>query len=126
MADDGDGSFEFIVPVADQDQANQEWIYTLMVRAQDAAGGSAILTDSIYATLAEAQPALRFNKTVAAVGDQDLQILLQSSYADGKPAAKAGGVLDVTLEQPGSGKRSLVKLDIATDANGQQNSVCRP
>lgn len=91
-----------------------------MVRAQDAAGGSAILTDSIYATLAEAQPALRFNKTVAAVGDQDLQILLQSSYADGKPAAKAGGVLDVTLEQPGSGKRSLVKLDIATDANGQQ------
>lgn len=120
LADDGDGSFEFIVPVADQAQANQEWIYTLMVRAQDAAGGSAILTDSIYATLAEAQPALRFNKTVAAVGDQDLQILLQSSYADGKPAPKAGGVLDVTLEQPGSGQRSLVKLDVATDANGQQ------
>lgn len=125
LADNGDGSFEFTVPAEAQTDAKspkpeQEWIYTLMVRAQDAAGGSAILTDSIYATLAEAQPALRFNKTVAAVGDQDLQILLQSSYADGKPAAKAGGVVDVMLEQPGSGKRSLVKLDIATDANGQQ------
>lgn len=125
LDESGDGSFEFTVPIADQDDPNQlkpdqEWIYSLMVRAQDTAGGNAILTDSIYATLSEAQPAVRFNKTVAAVGDQDLQLLLQSSYADGKPAAKAGGVVDVMLEQPGSDKRSLVKLDFATDERGQQ------
>ena len=125
LDESGDGSFEFTVPAADQTDPNkqkpdQEWIYSLMVRAQDAVGGNAILTDSIYATLSEAQPAVRFNKTVAAVGDQDLQLLLQSSYADGKPAAKAGGVVDVMLENPGSGKRNLVKLDFATDERGQQ------
>ncbi len=120
LDESGDGSFEFTVPTSDKETPDQEWIYSLMVRAQDAAGGNAILTDSIYATLSEAQPAVRFNKTVAAVGDQDLQLLLQSSYADGKPAAKAGGVVDVMLEQPGSGKRSLVKLDFATDERGQQ------
>lgn len=125
LDDSGDGSFEFTVPAGDQSnpdqqKPDQEWIYTLMVRAQDQSGGMAILTDNIYATLSEAQPALRFNKTVAAVGDQDLQLLLQSSYSDGKPAAKGGGVVDVMLEQPGNDKHSLVKLDFATDERGQQ------
>ena len=125
LDDNGDGTFEFTVPAGDQSNPNQqkpdqEWIYTVMVRAQDAAGGSAILTDNIYATLSEAQPALSFNKTVAAVDDRDLQLLLQSSYADGKPAAKAGGIIDVLLEQPGSAKRSLIKLDFAADEQGRQ------
>ncbi|MGZ5532267.1 MAG: alpha-2-macroglobulin family protein, partial [Methylomonas sp.] len=120
LDDNGDGTFQFTVPASDKEKADQEWIYTLMVRAQDMSGSMAILTDNIYATLSEAQPALRFNKKVAAVGDQDLQLLLQSSYADGKPAPKAGGVVDVMLEQPGTTKRSLVKLDFATDEQGRQ------
>ncbi|MDD1621292.1 MAG: MG2 domain-containing protein [Methylococcaceae bacterium] len=120
LDDNGDGSFEFTVPAGDKEKADQEWIYTLMVRAQDQSGGMAILTDNLYATLSEAQPALSFNKTVAAVGDQDLQLLLQSNYSDGKPAPKAGGVVDVMLEQPGTAKRNLVKLDFATDERGQQ------
>ncbi|NJA05944.1 alpha-2-macroglobulin [Methylococcaceae bacterium WWC4] len=125
LAENGDGSFEFTVPVeaqadAKQPKPEQEWIYTLMVRAQDTAGGSAILTDNLYATLSEAQPALRFNKTVAAVGDNDLQLLLQTSYPDGNPAAGAGGVVDVLIDQPGSAKRGLVKLEFQTDERGQQ------
>ncbi len=120
LDDNGDGSFEFTVPSGDKDKPDQEWIYTLMVRAQDQSGGMAVLSDNIYATLSEAQPALRFNKTVAAVGDQDLQLLLQSSYADGKPAAKAGGVIDVMLEQPGSVQRTLVKLPFSSDEQGHQ------
>ncbi|MDD2759132.1 MAG: MG2 domain-containing protein [Methylomonas sp.] len=121
LDDDGDGRFEFTVPAGDKESQDQEWIYTLMVRAQDAAGGSAVLTDNLYATLSEAQPALAFNKTVSAVGDKDLQLLVQSTYADGKPAAKAAGVIDVMLEQAGSDKRSLVKLDFTTDEQGRQS-----
>lgn len=120
LDDEGNGSFVFTVPAGDKEKPDQEWIYTLMVRAQDAVGGNAILADSLYATLSEAQPAITFNKTVAAVADQDLQLLVQSSYADGKPAPRASGVVDVMLEQPGVTKRSLVKLDFATDDQGRQ------
>lgn len=117
---DGDGSFKFTVPAGDKAKPDQEWIYTLMVRAQDAGGGHAILTDSLYATLSEAQPAITFNKTVAEAGDQDLQLFLQSSYASGDPAPHAGGVIEIMLEQPGSAEPKLVKLDFASDAQGRQ------
>lgn len=120
LDDNGDGSFTFTVPTADKEKPDQEWIYTLMVRAQDATGGNAILADSIYATLSEAQPAIAFNKTIAAIGDPGLQLFLQSSYADGKPAPNASGVIDVMLEQPGSDKRSLIKLNFDTDELGRQ------
>ncbi|MGR8929197.1 MAG: alpha-2-macroglobulin family protein [Gammaproteobacteria bacterium] len=119
LDDDGNGHFEFIVPAGD-DKQNQEWIYTVMVRAKDMAGGSAILTDNLYATLSEAQPAIAFNKIVAAVGDPDLQLFLQSSYADGKPAPNASGVVDVVLEQAGTDKHSLIKLNFETDEFGRQ------
>ena len=45
-----------------------EWIYTLMVRALDRAGSQAVLTENIYVTLSEAQPVVRFSKTMAQVG----------------------------------------------------------
>ncbi|HLF96364.1 MAG TPA: MG2 domain-containing protein [Methylococcaceae bacterium] len=115
----GDAAYEFTVPASDKDKAPQEWIYTLMVRAQDHAGGQAILTENIYATLSEAQPALRFSKTVAATGDADVKLLIQSSYADGKPAPNGAGVVDVSLEQPGSPASSLVKLPFTTDVQGR-------
>ena len=120
LAENGDAGFEFTVPGGDKDKPDQEWIYTLMVRAQDTAGSQAIISDNIYATLSEAQPALRFNKTIAAVGEQDLKLQIQSNYADGKAAAQAGGVIDVLLEQPGVAKQSLVKLPFTTDAQGRQ------
>jgi len=119
LEDSGEAGFQFTVPKSDKDRPDQEWIYTVMVRAQDAAGGQAILTDNLYATLAEAQPALAFSKTIAARGDTDLKLRIQSSHADGKPAAKAGGVVDLVLEQPGADRRNLVKLPFTTDEAGR-------
>ncbi|NJD05632.1 MAG: alpha-2-macroglobulin [Methylococcaceae bacterium] len=119
LAEDGEAEFQFTVPKGDKDKPDQEWIYSLMVRAQDTGGGQAIITDSLYVTLSEAQPALRFSKTIAALGDKDLKLLIQSTYADGKPAPKAGGVVDVLLEQPGTAQQSLVKLPFTTDDRGR-------
>lgn len=126
LDDNGGGSFEFTVPADDKGKTEQEWVYSLMVRAQDTSGGLAVLTDNLYATLSEAQPALRFNKTVAAVGDQDLQLMLQSSYADGKPAADAGGIVEILLDQPGSGKHALLKLPFVTDERGHRQLTIPP
>lgn len=126
LQESGDAEYQFTVPKGDQDKPDQEWIYTVMVRAQDAGGGQAIITDNLYATLAEAQPALRFNKAIAALGDQDLKLLVQASYADGKPAPKAGGVVDVLLEQPGGVSQSLVKLPFTSDEQGRSELAVPP
>jgi len=126
LDDDGIGSFEFTMPASDKENPNQEWIYTLMVRARDVSGSNAILTDNLYATLSEAQAAVTFNKTITAVRDQDLQLFVQSSHADGQPAAKAGGIVDVILEQPGSEKRHLIKLNFATDEHGRHRVQLPP
>uniref|UniRef100_UPI000AF4EECE MG2 domain-containing protein n=1 Tax=Methylogaea oryzae TaxID=1295382 RepID=UPI000AF4EECE len=98
----GEATFKFDVPAGDKDKPKEEWIYSLMVRAQDRAGSSAILTDSLYATLAEAQPAVSFSKNIAAVGDKGVKLLLQSSYPDGKPAPKPrrGGYRPGAAGQP--------------------------
>jgi uncharacterized protein YfaS (alpha-2-macroglobulin family) len=126
LEESGEAEFQFTVPKSDKDKPDQEWIYSLMVRAQDVGGGQAIITDNLYVTLSEAQPALRFSKTIAALGDQDLKLLVQSSYADGKPAPKAGGVVDLLLEQPGAAKQSLVKLPFTSDEQGRGELAVPP
>ncbi|MGD0959091.1 MAG: alpha-2-macroglobulin family protein [Methylomonas sp.] len=125
----GDGEYEFTAPSSAMTPGGdqpQEWIYTLMVRAQDQSGATAVLNDTIYATLSEAQPALTFNKSVAPVGDKDVELLLQSSYANGNPAPHAGGVVDVTLEQAGGARRNLVKLAFTSDGQGRQRLKIPP
>jgi uncharacterized protein YfaS (alpha-2-macroglobulin family) len=117
MAASGEATYEFDIPNIGAAE-NEEWIYTLMVRAMDAAGSHALLTENIYQTLSEAQPAVRFSKTVARVGEKGLTISLRSTYPDGKPAAKAGGVLDVELEHNGSQAKNFVKLPFSTDDKG--------
>ena len=67
----GEASYEFDLPKTDA-SAEQEWIYTLMVRALDAAGSQALLTENIFITLSEAQPSVRFSKTVAGSGEKGL------------------------------------------------------
>jgi alpha-2-macroglobulin len=113
----GEAEFEFDIPKGDSDTGG-EWIYSLMVRAMDQAGSQAVLTDSIYVTLSEAQPMVRFTEPVAQVGDKGVALLVRSTYADGKPAAKGGGVLDIALEQGAAGPKNFIKLPFTTDAQG--------
>jgi hypothetical protein len=113
----GEAEFEFDVPTAGS-EAEGEWIYSLMVRAMDQAGSQAVLAENIYVTLSEAQPAVRFSATVAPVGDKGQAVLVRSTYADGKPAPKGGGVLDIALEQGKDGPKDFVKLPFTTDDQG--------
>ncbi len=117
MEGSGEASYEFDLPKIDT-PAEQEWIYTLMVRALDAAGSQALLTENIYMTLSEAQPTVQFSKTVARIGEKGLTVSIRSTYPDGKPAAKAGGVLNILLEQVGAKSGEFVKLPFTTDEKG--------
>jgi alpha-2-macroglobulin len=120
MEGSGEASYEFDLPKIDS-PTEQEWIYTLMVRAVDAAGSQALLTENIYMTLSEAQPAVQFSKIVARIGEKGLTVSVRSTYPDGKPAAKAGGVLDILLEQDSAKPGNFVKLPFTTDDKGFSN-----
>lgn len=117
----GEADFEFAVPADEKrDNPPQEWIYTLMLRAQDAGGGQAILTENIYATLSEATPAVRFDRAIVGAGETGATLSIQSSYADGKPAPKCGGAVDLLLLRPGQAEPERVKLSFLTDERGRQ------
>ncbi|HOI95679.1 MAG TPA: MG2 domain-containing protein [Syntrophobacter fumaroxidans] len=116
----GETSFSFTVPKTDS-AAQGEWIYTVMVRALDRAGSQAILTENIYMTVSEAQPSIRFSKTVAQVGEKGLTVSVRSTYPDGKPAPNAGGVLDIGIERGGEPAAGFVKLPFTTDARGNRD-----
>ncbi|MDO9110831.1 MAG: alpha-2-macroglobulin family protein, partial [Desulfatirhabdiaceae bacterium] len=118
MDGSGEAFYEFDLPKMDA-PAEQEWIYTVMVRAIDAAGSMALLTENIYITLSEAQPSVQFSKTVARIGEKGLSVFLRSTYPDGKPAPGAGGVLNIGLEQVGAKPDEFVKLPFTTDDRGQ-------
>jgi hypothetical protein len=117
LESDGQAAFAFDVPAAEPGPP-REWIYTLMVRVMDRAGAMAVLTEPIYATLAEAQPAVRFSRTVAPVGAEDVEAALRSTYPDGQPAPRASGMLEVTLERAGATAGEVVRLPFTTDARG--------
>ena len=114
----GETSYEFDLPKITA-SPDEEWIYTIMVRAVDASGSQALLTDTLYMTLSEAQVSVGFSKSVARVGEKGLKVLIHSTTPDGRPAPRSGGTVDVLLEHVGAQAATFVKLPFLTDDRGQ-------
>ncbi|MFH0785138.1 MAG: MG2 domain-containing protein, partial [Pseudomonadota bacterium] len=126
MDGSGEETFTFDLPKmtggkesVKEDSPDDEWIYTLMVRAMDSAGSTAILTENIFVTRSEALPLLRFSTNTARVGEKGLALLLRSTYADGKPAPGASGVVDLFLEKGKDTSEPIGKIPFVTDEQGQ-------
>jgi hypothetical protein len=105
-------------PASEWGDAKQEWIYTLVVRAVDQAGAQAVLSENIYVTRSEAQPAVRFSETTARIGDKGLSVSVMSTYPDGKAAPKGGGVVKLAIKQGAEDPRVFQTLPFATDDRG--------
>ncbi|MFH0727609.1 MAG: alpha-2-macroglobulin family protein [Pseudomonadota bacterium] len=117
LNESGEGEFTFQIPKAGADAAG-EWVYSLMVRAMDPAGGQAVATENLFMTLSEAQPSVQFSTPVAPVGDKDQALFIRSTYPDGKPAPNGGGVIDIAVEQSAAPGRDYLRLPFTTDATG--------
>ena len=117
LNDSGEGEFSFEIPKI-QGESGGEWIYSLMVRAMDPAGSLAVLTDSIFATFSEAQPAVQFASPVAQTGDKEQALFVRTTYPDGKPAPRGSGVVDFSLEQGAEQGKEYLKLPFVTDGEG--------
>lgn len=119
LDESGEAYYEFDVPKLDKAGAPEgEWIYTLLVRAVDQGGSQAVLSDNMYVTLSEAQPAIQFSATIAGVGDKDHFVAVGSTYPDGKPAARAGGVLELAVRQGAEEPKVVSKIGFTTDDKG--------
>ncbi len=120
MDDSGEASFAFDVPKT-ASGSDEEWIYTLMVRALDRSGSQAVLTENLFVTLSEAQPTVQFSDTMAQVGEKNHAVWVRSTTPDGKPAPRGGGVIDIALETGRELSKQFIKLPFTTDDQG----VCR-
>ena len=135
VGETGEASYEFEVPrIESAAQSGKkatesgpvardegEWIYTFVVRAVNRAGAQAVLSGNIYATLSEAQPAVRFSEQTAQAGDKGQWILVRSTYSDGKPAPRAGGIVNLTVKQDKGDAKAFAELAFTTDDQG----VCK-
>lgn len=120
LDESGEASFTFEVPKSTAG-GDEEWIYTLMVRALERAGSQAVLTENLFVTLSEAQPSVKFSNTMAQVGEKDHAVWVRSTFPDGKAAPRGSGVLDIALETGREASKEFVKLPFTTDDQG----VCR-
>jgi len=125
MSETGEESFTFDLPKTEgKKEANEgkstgeEWIYTLMVRAMDPGGSTAILTENIFASRSEALPLVRFSSNTARVNEKGLTLQIRSTYPDGKPAALAAGVIDLFLEKGKDAPENIGKIPFVTDERG--------
>lgn len=125
MNETGEETFAFDLPKMEGKKApgeektlGDEWIYTIMVRAMDPAGSTAILTENIFVTRSEALPLVRFSTNTARVGEKGLFLQLRSTYADGKVAPRAGGVIDLVIEKGKNTPENIGKFPFVTDERG--------
>ena len=122
MDDLGKATIEFVIPEVPQEQVNeqggQEWIYTIVVRAQDDEGGNATASESIYVTKSLAYAAAGFAKTFYDEGDLAVPLSIQTSNASGDSVGLAKGEVRCTLEGIEGNENPLQTIPFVTDDKG--------
>jgi len=113
----GEAIVEIDVPAPAKPEPPQEWTYTLVVRAQDLSGSSAVLSENFYATLSEVIPSVRFAQTVTESGAKEAAFAVRTTFPGGDPASDVSGQVDLTLETP-VGTKNLSAVQFKTDSSG--------
>lgn len=123
LGQDGTGEILFTVPqVASASSglrnANDEWTYTLVIRAQDRSGALATVSENFYFTRAEVLAAVKFSKVIASPGEEELSVSGRATYPNGEPAAGASGSILLSEEDAEGLSRDLAPLPFTADERG--------
>ena len=119
FASNGTASYAVTLPPLAEDKPNEEWIYTLVVRAKDSSGSFATVTEEQFVTRSEICVAAQVSKNVVKPKDTNLVLKLQTTYTDGRPAPQAKGLVEIKLQDPSGASKSLSDVPFETDGNGQ-------
>jgi len=120
FAEDGTAELEISLPQMTETKPGEEWVYTLVVRAMDAAGAFASVTEESFATAAEFVAAIAFDRPVAKIGGPAVTAAVKVSYPDGRPVAGAHGFVEVAQKTP---VFSAAGTDAASDESGRPNKL---
>lgn len=94
----GSAKVSVIVPQVPAKDLEQDWIYTIVVRSQDARGSQATLSENVSVTQSDAVPSLKFKHAVVPDNKEPIEILVGAYRPDGTTAAKAKGSVEVSSE----------------------------
>lgn len=115
----GKATLSFTLPMSAPGDTNEEWVYSLVIKARDRQGAMAVLTKNFYVTLSPVVSSVQFAGTLFDANRDDLLALVQTQLSQGGQAAETKGTLVLHLED-NSGSRSHFKdLDFVTDSEGK-------
>lgn len=115
---EGEGTVEIELPKPAKEEPEGEWTYTLVVRAQDFSGSSAVISENFYQTLSEAVASVVFPEPVVEEGAAEIALGVRSTYPGGDKAASGGGRVDLSLEKADGKVQTLPSLSFKTDEDG--------
>ena len=98
LDDSGSAKVTVMVPQVPSKDLEQDWIYTVVVRSQDARGSQATLSENISVTQSDAIPSVRFKHSVVADNREPIELIVGAFRPDGGSAAKAKGTIEVLAE----------------------------
>ena len=114
--DSGSAKVTVVVPQVPAKDLEQDWIYTIVVRSQDARGSQANLSENVSVTQSEAIPSLRFKHAVVADNKEPIELIVGAFRPDGGTAAKAKGSIEVMAE---GNERPIGVYDFVTADDGR-------
>ncbi len=114
--DTGRAEVTITMPAVAEDE--DDWIYTLVVRALDKSGASAVLSENLYMTLSEAMPAASFEKAFAEPTEKAVVLKVRASLPDDRPASGVSGQAIFLFEDTDGTKHDLPRISFVTDASG--------
>ncbi|WGL61145.1 MG2 domain-containing protein [Pigmentibacter sp. JX0631] len=112
----GMGEFEFTLPES-KDSEDEEWTYSLMIKAMDAQGSQAILTENYPVTLSEAYPSLSIKNIISNTKSNN-EIFIHSSMPNGDIAKNASGIVTFKLLTADGKEKKLDEIPFTTNEDG--------
>lgn len=119
LDENGEASVEIEIPASTDKEKDREWTYTLMVRAVNALGSQAVMSENFYATLSEAVASVSLMKSIVEPGSASIKAYVSTSYPDGDPAQNGHGELRLVLVTPDGTEGVIGALPFSSDDKGR-------
>lgn len=115
---DVNGQAEYTFHLPKNDDSEEEWVYSLMVKAMDSQGSQAILTENYPVTLSEAFSTIAFKNKITDTAQKSNELYIYSSLPNGDFAPYAKGEVELKQILPEGKTKNLSSLEFKTEKNG--------
>jgi hypothetical protein len=108
-----------IPPLSERPNTPQEWIYSLVIRAQDSEGSQATISESFYVTKSSGYASVQFPSSTISSDIPSVKAEVHSTTAQGTPLPHATGEIRCTLESSMEPEHKVLTIPFLTDESGK-------